>query len=40
MLFEKLMKKMKDSVPDKNGDLYKRLNSNKITLLMHIVQTE
>ena len=39
-LFYILMKKMNDSKSDKNSELYKKLNSNKIAFLMHLVQTD
>lgn len=39
-LFWSLMQKMKDSQSNKNSELYKKLNSNKIAFLIHLVQTD
>lgn len=39
-LFRILIQKMKDAQSNKNSELYRRLNSNKIAFLIHLVQTD
>ena len=38
MLFDALIKKMKEFLLDKNGESYKKLHSDKIVFMIHLVK--